>query len=1297
VRKPFAKAGFVVLVVVLLATALAASASAAGVETHYFSGSIGEHELLLQERSGVVFDKATEELYVADTGHDRIARYGAAGEPLGAFPALTEPTFLALDNSSGDLYAVEEGNETITKLDSSGAPITTWGTAGRLGGFGKIAGIAADQSGNLFVVGVDRVMHELTPTGGQTNQCELPYRMVFGNNFENQLNAGGIAVDSEDDIYFPYQHPAAGNSGFIIRAIAKMTSTCVGLIEVFNAQGNSSAIDESDQSMFFAAAGEIGAGLGAGGALTHFSSDRKQIGRTFGGTREEVQEAGQLAVRSSDEAVYLVNLGTNDISVFTVGEIEPPQVQILPPTEVKGTTALLGATIDPRGELPVYSVLYDFECVDVSTGGEPFSCLAGEMEPGLAPETKGGTATGLQPATEYEVYVEARNLSGATARSPELPEVGLPFQTGAASPLIEEEAISGATESSVGVVANVNPRGAETGYLVEYVPRSQFEASEFAGAQSTPEQFLPPGIKAEPVSVTIEGLASQSPYVVRLVATNTVEGSVETVLGEALNASTAGPSLLPLPGSCPINETFRAFAGAILPDCRAYEQASPTDKSGGSVEATTGAVQAPAMQGEEGGAITFYSQAGIPGGVGAQDYPTFMSSRAGGSWSTQGLLAPQSAGEFAGFLGLTPDGRYALDEVRSEARGTGLFARDLTNGELITVVPYNAGCGQNCFGFAGASTDGSIIILESELELDKDPPTAMGPPNLYAWDRETGQISLVSADPSGARLPEGAYPGPFDWPQEDLDRGGSREQFYVSAIHAVSSDGTKAVFTERGENGSGQLYVRLDIGSPSARTVKVSAYAAGRTGPELPAAFLEATPEGRFIFFKSEALLTKDSYAGEGTESLFRYDTSSGKLVDVTSGTKAKFQAGPGVLGMLGASESGQVAYFASTTALTAAVPGPGGKTAVEGEANIFRWQEGASPAISFVATVENGEIFGAGSLESEGSDSRDWSPAANMPNEFFAIVTTKKARVSADGSSVLFSAHRSLTGSPNLARGCNRSGGQAPAPCAELFRYATTTNSLDCISCSPTGTQPLNSATLGTSYINAADFPKRLGVPLLPRNLSADGDRIFFQTPDSLVPADENRVGCSATGNLEKETCLDVYEWEAPGEGSCASAKQDGGCLYLISSGTGDEPSYFADADPEGKNAYFFTASQLVPSDRDQLYDVYDARIDGGLASQNQSQTAPCVSRQACQGPQAGAEPSSSPGTSNFAGPGNAKVRSCKKGFVRRQGKCVKRKTQKKKGKSKSHHKKDHGKKGKKKSGAPKKHRAPNGKGGKK
>jgi len=222
-----------------------------------------------------------------------------------------------------------------------------------------------------------------------------------------------------------------------------------------------------------------------------------------------------------------------------------------------------------------------------------------------------------------------------------------------------------------------------------------------------------------------------------------------------------------------------------------------------------------------------------------------------------------------------------------------------------------------------------------------------------------------------------------------------------------------------------------------------------------------------------------------------------------------------------------------------------------------------------------------------------------------------------------------------------------------ELYRYRLGDSAPQCVSCNPTNAAPTGPALL-------QDRPENLLGPRLPfsiqtRNLSNDGNRVFFETLDKLVAADTNGVS-------------DVYEWEAQGSGTCTSTAQNGGCLNLISSGTSPLPSRFADASANGDNVFFFTVQSLVLQDRDELVDVYDARVNGGIPSQNEPEKVPCAG-EACAGPPSQPREGALPAT-HGPGPGNLKPRPCRKGFkkVTRHGRqsCVKVRHPKK-----GHHKK--------------------------
>ena len=177
-------------------------------------------------------------------------------------------------------------------------------------------------------------------------------------------------------------------------------------------------------------------------------------------------------------------------------------------------------------------------------------------------------------------------------------------------------------------------------------------------------------------------------------------------------------------------------------------------------------------------------------------------------------------------------------------------------------------------------------------------------------------------------------------------------------------------------------------------------------------------------------------------------------------------------------------------------------------------------------------------------------------------------------------------------------------------------------------------------------------------------------------MPEDTNgQAGCpiSGTGNQHYSACSDVYEWEAPGAGSCkeggpAYSPLNEGCVYLISSGKSEFPSLFADASASGEDVFFFTRQQLVGQDKDQLQDVYDARVGGGLASQNQASPLPCEATEPCHGPAQVPPAEGAPATPGFIGPGNQ---------------VPKHKKQKAKKQKSKHHKNKKGKKKHKRAGA--------------
>jgi hypothetical protein len=147
---------------------------------------------------------------------------------------------------------------------------------------------------------------------------------------------------------------------------------------------------------------------------------------------------------------------------------------------------------------------------------------------------------------------------------------------------------------------------------------------------------------------------------------------------------------------------------------------------------------------------------------------------------------------------------------------------------------------------------------------------------------------------------------------------------------------------------------------------------------------------------------------------------------------------------------------------------------------------------------------------------------------------------------------------------------------------------------------------------------------PFKERYLSGDGRYAFFTSVQPLVPQDTNGLP-------------DAYEYDA-----------NTGQVHLISSGTGEDGSWFEDASETGSDVFFLTAQRLTGWDTDTLTDLYDARVNGGFPE-------PSPAPAACDGDACQGVPSAVPSfntASGFAGLGNV---SQKTAVVKAKKKVVK------------------------------------------
>ena len=439
----------------------------------------------------------------------------------------------------------------------------------------------------------------------------------------------------------------------------------------------------------------------------------------------------------------------------------------------------------------------------------------------------------------------------------------------AAPPVIlQTSALSVSTESATLRTA-INPEGKATSFFFEYGTAPCSEVPN--PCTQAPKGTIPLGTSPVEKTQAIEGLSPATTYFFRVIAKN-----ADAPAGVTGPDRTFTTLFLPSPfGPCP-NDALRAGPtgkgpGLGLPDCRAYEQASPLDKNGTSLLGE----QPPLRASLTGDAIVFESSSGIPGGEGAQNFPYYQATRGAGDWSTQGILPHGSAGDAAKVTGWSRDlsSSYSMAEISSTKEKTYL-ARSAKDGTLQTIVDYvNLGKVKETplvpgtFFFAGAASNGSTAYFEATgpNQAELSPDAAPNRNNLYAWERDTEELALAGVLPDGSTPPGGSLSGPYDWVRGTnkgtLASGGSQDGYYTQDTHAVSEDGERAFFTA---GDTGQLYLRENATDPSASTQQVSK--SQRTPPDplgaRPAAFQAATPDGSHAFFTSSEKLTDDATTG---------------------------------------------------------------------------------------------------------------------------------------------------------------------------------------------------------------------------------------------------------------------------------------------------------------------------------------------------------------------------------------------------------------------------------------------------
>jgi len=802
--------------------------------------------------------------------------------------------------------------------------------------------------------------------------------------------------------------------------------------------------------------------------------------------------------------------------------------------------------------------------------------------------TASGGTGGLATNWLGDLFVATRASGFFTGRTANTVTVYGPGPVEIEEPPVKEPTIVSQYAAALGanravLKAQINPHFfASTTYYLEY-GLGLCSSSACTVTPAPPGVQLPGGQKNSPLAtngVVLSGLIPETTYHYRFTA---ISGPF-TVTGPDRTFTTRH---LSVPG---------------LSDGRAWEKVSPADKNSGDVgtpQANTGGwfetdTPRPQQAATDGEAVTYPAFAAFGDAAGAGGSSQYLSRRTASGWETSNITPPNRGVELRDPLrGFSPDLSVAAVAQSDPPLLPGatpgvenLYLENTTDGSLrllTTGAPQiQDGLPKYCTAFFGASDGFKHVIFSAAGGLTPEAPVN-GSRNLYEWVEGQG-LRLVNVLPDGSpAVPSGTGAMAFGASGNE-DNCGSLAHI---SMNAISRDGSTIFWTDGSgtyEAGHSPLFARLD----GRETVELDSRQGGAGPTGGGGRFWAATPDGNKVLFSDANRLLPGSKVGD----LYLYDFKAPegeRLSDITTGPQATETRG-----VLGTSTDLSRIYFVGRGILTAQEENGTGEKAVNGARNLYLWEAGRG--IRFITI-----LAGAGDISDWGGFPTDEEAAE--PQE-------QTARVTPDGQYLAFLSTAALSGYENIDQGSNQR-------VSEAYLYDAVGHTLVCASCNPTAARPTGASTFPTWRVGFQQ----------PRFLSDDGSRLFFESADALAPDDANGK-------------VDVYEFERTGFGDCSPQNPNfspgqAGCISLLSGASSTADAYLMDASPDGRDVFFSTSSQLLPSDQDGHYDVYDARVGGGFAEP--APPAPC-SGEGCRNSSAPSPATVAPGSAVFSGPGNAR-----------------------------------------------------------
>jgi hypothetical protein len=1178
---------------------------------------------------GVTVDQKTGDVFVYDDGEGgRIYKFSASGEPVnfsglgtnvitGVGGSGSAEEEIAVDSSSGpdagDIYAAN--NNVVQIYSAAGSPL------GTLSG-GEMCGVAVDASGAVYVgIYSQGAVRKYVPTVNPvTNGSEVASMRGLG-------GICNVAADSEGNLY------AANWSGGVTRYEAFQFGAPVANGTPIDGAGRTLTVDQSTGALY----------VNERNAIAEYDASGNSLGRS---RVERINESFGVGVDNATERLYT----PSDGRVIIFGSPLPlPTVIGGKASEITSSSVTLEGNVDPEGTPTTYQFQYG------QSGS--YGLLTPATPQGVGSDWANheveSSLTGLAPSTEYHYRLLAIGANGTSYGSDRT------FTTNG-PPSIDSESASQEAQTSVTVAAYIKPYGLDTHYQVEY------GATESYGSSTA---SVDKGDQAGEVTIELNGLSLSTTYHYRFVASNS-EG---TTYGPDQTVSTTPAARVENESGSDATDTEATLRASVddFGQASTYDYEYGTNTSYGSVTPTRSlaGVTGPAPAMAEISALhpetTYHFRI-----VTSNEFGTVAGTDV--SFST----APSS------FSGL-PDGR-GYEKVSPNENGNGNTYQPLpivlsTSEGGYTELPFEAAPDGNAVTYVGDPPESGGIGNEGGdagnqylarrvtgggwAVTDIDPPSSntTNRPHYEAFSPNLSSGFLVTNDP-----PPNGVNGPAGFNtiyRQDLGTGAyeplftvtpphrAPEEFFAAEIlsnspvaaaaYAGSSTDLKAsIFMVNdtltssavdGGPGENNLYETRDgalelVNVLPDGSTEPNAVFGGIPNPEsaFDAPSLEhvISEDGKRVFWTD--LSTGDLYLREDGTRTVQVDASVGgggrfwtatpggsEALFLKGGDLYKYEVdnaqttdlipGGGVQGIVATTADLSYVYFVAQAALA-----PGAEyQACEALCNLYVLHSGEP--IKFISRLSANDNEGA---QTSYAKTGDWRPDMGA----------REAEVTPDGRDLAFVSTLPLTGYDNKGH-------------EEVYEYEFYGNKLYCASCVPSGEEE--------SQTYAYAFPPVSHTnTYVTRWVSDDGNEVFFDTNMALVPQDT-------------DAAVDVYEWEHDGSGSCTRSQ---GCVYLLSGGSSSEGSFLIETSASGEDVFFTTRTQLVPEDRNENIDVYDATTKVAHPS-----TPPQCTGTGCQGSPSAPPVFATPSSVTYNGVGNFPAGAVKQ--PTKQAKNLKAKKKAKKG----------------------------------